>query len=126
MINPYLKNNKLDETLRKLNAEQVDERTYIITPLQECKKIYAELDKYYLIKLSNSILYPNEADTLHTNWNRGFIPKYNVYKCCITQILGKMVRIDGIAYDLASCADLDEILSDFWIPINDMEILKKL
>ena len=124
MINPYIKDT-LQKSLDKLNYECVNNYTYNISR-NENKEISIEIDNYYLIRLKSDILHPSEFSTLHINWNKNIIPKFDIYKCCVTQILGKMIRIDGVAFDIASNADLGEMLYDFWVPLNSLEIIKKL
>jgi hypothetical protein len=88
-------------------------------------RIRLEEDSYYIIKLDSLLLNPNDASTLSANWNRGTIPPHNYMKVDISKVMGKMVKVNGIAYDYENQIDLNTSWSG-WLPIAQIEVLEKI
>lgn len=89
------------------------------------KQVRLEENSYYLIKLDDALLNPNEMSTLSSNWNRGTVPPQKYMKIDISKILGKMIQVTGIGYDLENDKDLN-IMWSGWLPITGIEVIKKL
>lgn len=79
----------------------------------------------YLIELEDYLIKPFENFDLHTNWNKGIIPKDKYMKCEVNQIMGKMIKIVGIGFDAKTNTDL---LTSWegWLPKKSVKFLKKL
>lgn len=102
-----------------------DEATCTYHIPKQKEKIRFEINKTYIIKLDQSLLKFGENPILESNWNNGKVPKNIFYKAEVTKIVGKMVYITGIEFDLNLNADL----SNFWqgyLPIDKVEIIKIL
>lgn len=82
-------------------------------------------NNYYLIAISNSILHPTENSLLVSNWNNGSVPKHTHYKCEVIKKLGQMIKINGLAYDMSTNLDINEMWTG-WLPLDGIEIIKKL
>lgn len=80
----------------------------------------------YLIEIANYVLNPPQGFTLQDNWNNGIIPQDRFIKCEISQIVGKMVKINGCGYDLKLEKDLASAYIGLWIPIKSIKIIEKL
>ena len=80
---------------------------------------------YYLVQLAPFILNEPEGYNLSSNWNNGSVPLHSCYKCEVNKILGKMIKITGIGYDLNNQIDLNYMWSG-WVPQEGVTILQKL
>lgn len=50
----------------------------------------------YTIEVEHYIIAPYEGFTLHQNWNKGVVPTDSLMNCEVTQIMGKMVKVNAI------------------------------
>lgn len=105
---------------RSAVPEKVTETQYIIHKLDD---LTPQVGGSYIIELANYITHPSENFTLASNWNRGIVPKSNCLKCVITQIMGKMIKVDGIGYN---GEDLKDSYVGLWLPVGGIKIIKKL
>ena len=78
-----------------------------------------------VLEFKDYILNPPQGFTLHDNWNKGIRPKFKIVKACISQIMGKMIKISCIGYDTITDTDICEMWEG-WIPSDSIEILKRL
>jgi hypothetical protein len=88
-------------------------------------KIRLEENSYYIIKLDEALLNPNEASTLSVNWNQGTLPPHKYLKVDVSKVMGKMVKVNSIAYDYENQRDLNASWSG-WLPIAQIEVLEKI
>lgn len=77
---------------------------------------------YYIIELDDYLL---KSCTIHINWNKNIIPLSKHYKCECIQIMGSMVKINGIAFNIELETDLDSTWEG-WLPLNNIKILKEI
>jgi hypothetical protein len=89
------------------------------------RKIRLEEGSYYVIKLDQMLLNPGEMSILSSNWNHGTTPPHKYLKIDVLKILGKMVKVNSIAYDYDSKQDLNLSWSG-WLPIEQVEVLEKI
>lgn len=88
--------------------------------------IKIEENSYYLIELKDSLLNSNElAYTLNNNLNNGNPPKHKYYKVVVNSSLGKIIKVDGRAYDYATKTDLNIFWSGYLL-VSEINILEKL
>lgn len=80
------------------------------------KPVY-NLHKCYLVSLLPHLLSPSAV--IATNWNAGAVPPHQFLKIYVSRILGKMIYVDSIAYDIDSQTDLGQIWSG-WLPIEEI------
>ena len=125
MLNPLVK-----DQLKKLaskNLCEFDEGTYVL----EIKKSSAinndplKENECYLISVEDYILHPPEGFTLHTNWNNNIIPKHKVMKIDVCKVMGKMVKVNSIGYDLKNQVDINDVWSG-WLPQKSITIIERL
>ena len=82
-------------------------------------------DHCYILTIEESLLTSESGKTLNANWNNGNAPKYTCMKAEVSQLLGKMVKVGSIGYDLTTQSDLDF----YWegrLPINSVKIIKEI
>ena len=82
-----------------------------------------EEDKCYLIVLDDSLIIDNKDSLLQCNWNRGTYPKYKYLKVDVSQVMGKMIKVNSIAYDYVNQRDLVDMWTG-WLPIDLIMIVE--
>lgn len=103
-----------------------EENSLIIRiPRKKFQSISFQLNHFYLIELEDYILNPPPGFTLHENWNNNQVPKHKFYKCQCVQIMGKMIKILGVAFDYENRLDLEENW-DGWLPTKSVRILREI
>lgn len=120
-------NKIVKEQLQKVVTAKIppfdDNTTFIsIKKYEEVKIVEGE---YYLIEISAGVLNPTANSLLASNWNQGSIPKHTHYKCEVIRVLGQMIKITGLAYNINTNTDLNEMWSG-WVPLDGIEIIQKL
>ena len=68
--------------------------TYHIPKINQIK---LKINHSYIVKIKDS-LYENEL--LKSNYNQGRTPPYKSYLIDIVSILGKIIKVNGVEYDL--------------------------
>lgn len=123
-------NKIIEDQLNKLKVCKVPPYDYTTmelhisrqTPVKEC---LLEENHCYLLKLENYIINPPANFTLHTNWNKGIIPKHECVKAVVSKIMGKMIFINSVGYDLKNNLDTDDVW-DGWVPYKSIKVIKEL
>ena len=118
------------EQLKKVTTLKLpsynDNTTHMIIKMSDMEeKLVFEENNYYLISLQPALLNPSSSSALESNYNEGRVPKHQYYKCEVKKILGQMIKIFGLAYDLDTDTDINETWTG-WLPINSVDILQKL
>ncbi len=91
------------------------------------RKPKLEQDKFYIIKIAEWIRHPSDNLSLAKNWNRGIVPVAQYMRCQVQQIMGNMVKIGCVAYDITTQQDdYTEMYDGLWLPTNGMELLEQL
>lgn len=117
--------NKLtEEQLHKvvvadLSNHDLSTHTYLIP---KYRNIRLETDKTYIIKLDDSMMTSN---LIHTNFNKGIVPKYNYLKVVVSNIAGDMIHIDGFAYNPETKEDINYLWSG-WVPLKQMDVIERI
>lgn len=118
-MNEYIKNQL--KSLKNIHLDGIDSKNEFYIP----KIIISEtfefvVGNYYNLELKQYITNPPEGFTLHQNWNKNVIPKYNLLRCQIIQSMGKMIKIRGVAFD-----DLNYSWEG-WLPKSSVIILGEM
>lgn len=120
-------NNIIKQQLENCNIQfDCDDTEIIIPKINSSDDIEIQLNHCYLIKLENYILYPPANFTLQDNWNNGIIPKSEYLNCCVTRIMGKMIKIDGRGYDNDNNKVKDDSYLGLWLPQKSFKIIKEI
>ena len=80
---------------------------------------------FYIVELEDYIIHPPENFSLHQNWNNNIVPQVKSYRCCCVQLMGKMVKIDGVGYDWKSHTELNTAWSG-WVPLKSIKIIQEV
>jgi hypothetical protein len=121
-MNKLIRNELNKVTTADLSNYNKDKGEFLIPRI---KQFRLEENSYYIIKLDNSLLDENKTSTLSANWNQGTLPPSKYLKIDVSKIMGKMVRVNSIAYDYDNNKDLNIPWSG-WLPITQIEILEKI
>ena len=124
-MNPIISNQL--KHCRVAQVPEFDETTTHITipKISDSNGISLHEGGVYLIELADYILKPYDGFDLHVNWNNNTIPVDKHMKCEIVKIMGPMIRINGVGFDLQSTADLFTTWSG-WLPMKGIKILQDL
>lgn len=110
--------------LESVDVQQLSETEFLIKKRQGTDSL--SVNHYYLIELADYIISPSPNYTLASNWNKGVVPKSKHLKVMVTQILGKMIKVDGIGYDLDTGSDGEDAYMGLWLPLGGIKLLKSL
>lgn len=107
----------------ELTTELVIKKSENAIPIDSGENL--DTNSNYIIELENYIINPPETFTLASNWNQGRVPTSKYLYCNPKQIMGKMVKIDGIGYDISTNQYLSDKYIDLWLPRKGFKIIKK-
>nr|DAD82715.1 MAG TPA: hypothetical protein [Siphoviridae sp. ctrpg19] len=102
-----------------------DDNTTLITIKKGSikKELKFEFGCYYKIEISDKVLSPTSESTLAKNWNGNTVPPSKIFNCVVQQLMGKMVKVDGVAV-------IDNVATDQkwngWLPISEVVILEEI
>lgn len=120
-------NKIIKEQLKKCTTANIpsfdDTTTHLL--IKKYSPLVINENSYYLIKIGDGVLHPSENSLLASNFNNGGIPNHSHYKCEVVKVLGTMIKIVGLAFDISTSTDLNEMWSG-WLPLDEIEIIKKL
>lgn len=78
-----------------------------------------EKGRYYRIQLADYLIHPNDNLILHTQWNKGIIPKDKIMNVQILEVMGnKMIKILGTGSSNS--------MWEGWLPVDSVDILNIL
>ena len=121
MIRPYIK-----EQLKKCNFADLsnyDEKSQTFFIPTYTKPTY-ELNKCYLIQVADYFI-NNKVSLIATNWNNGTAPANPYLKIFVSKVLGKMIYVDTLAYDIQLNQDINNYWSG-WLSIDDIKQLARI
>lgn len=109
------------------NMPPLDLSTTEITILKSKSnsEVVMNINKCYIIEVADYIINPPDNFDLHINWNNNKKPTSKCMKCVVTQILGKMVKIDSVGYDWDNNIDKNDIWTG-WIPRKSITKIKEI
>lgn len=124
-MNPLIKDQL--QKIRRIEVPEYDDSTNVIT-LQKGSSVLCsglQEDHCYLISVEDYILNPPEGFTLHTNWNNNITPKHKFMKVDVLQIMGKMIKVNSIGFDMKNQLDLGDPWTG-WLPQKSIKIIERL
>ena len=122
-------NKFIEQELKKCKiakVESVSDTEFLIRKVSEQDSSNITQGGCYVIELAKYITHPSPNFTLASNWNRGIVPKSECLKCTVTQIMGKMIKIDGCGYDIENDKDLNDSYIGLWLPLGGVNVKEKL
>ena len=124
-MNPLVKSQL--EKIRGVVIPDYDDSTLQIhIPIKsEVATITLEQDKCYVVSVEDYILNPPDGFTLHTNWNNNKIPKHKFMKIDVCKIMGKMVKVNSIGYDIVNKTNINDMWEG-WLPESSITIIERL
>ena len=78
-----------------------------------------------MFELADYIIHPSENFTLASNWNKGVVPKSKTIKAMVSQMLGKMIKVDAVGLSEGG-ADSGDVYMGLWLPQGGIKILKNI
>lgn len=100
--------------------------TSLVIPKNSIKKELGwSKDSCYLIKIEDYVINPPPGFTLAQNWNNGTTPPSVYMNVCCIQIMGKMIKVDGISFDIDKNVPLDKAWCG-WLPIAAVKIIREI
>ena len=122
-MNKYIK--KELEKVTNINLPPYDDNTTKLI-IRRKKNINPIEKHYYIIRLSKTLLNPENDINLVSNWNHGMVPKSTCMKCEILKLSGKMIKINSSGYDIEKDVDLSDIYYNLWLPLEKIEFLEEI
>lgn len=120
-------NKIVEDQLAKVQIAELpyyDETTLHMIIPKKSKIDFVE-GKCYLIQLEDYLVKPFEGFTLHDNWNKGIPPKHHFLKAEVSQIMGKMIKVNSIGFDYDNKIDTTD-LWEGWLPRKGIKIIQML
>lgn len=123
-------NKVIEDQLKKVkvaNIPKYDETTtHLIIPKKEGSyEVDFQIGHNYIIQLEDYLIKPFEGFNLHDNWNKGKPPIHTFLKCQVIEIMGKMIKINSIGYDMKTHKDIPDIWEG-WLPRKGIKIVEVL
>lgn len=100
-----------------------DDNTTELSIPKTTERIRLELNQCYIIEISDNI---KNNEWLAQTWNNGTVPSAKYMKACITNISGKMIKIDGSGYDYNTDTDLNDVYIGLWLPGDLVKVVKRI
>jgi hypothetical protein len=116
-----IKNQLLKCTYANLNNYDPATNTFYIPKYSKPQYV---VGKMYLIQLPVSLI-NNITSVTATNWNNGTAPKFQYLKVYVSKLLGKMVYVDSIGYDVNTRQDINSLWSG-WLPTEEITQISAL
>lgn len=103
-----------------------EDTTSVFIPKNSIKeKLGFKKDGFYLIEIEDYVINPPPGFSLAQNWNGGTNPPNKHMNVCCIQLMGKMVKVDGVAFDVNQGVPLDKVWCG-WLPTAATKILKEI
>lgn len=77
-----------------------------------------DIGKMYLIQVANELV-NNNSTVLASNWNNGTSPKNAYLKIYVNKMLGKMIYVDSLVFNMDTKSDTN-ILWSGWLPTEQI------
>ena len=124
-MNPLIKT-QLDKIRGVVMPDYDDNTSQMNIPIRPIDApITLEQDKCYIVSVEDYILNPPDGFTLHTNWNNNKIPKHKYMKIDVSKIMGKMVKVNSIGYNIETNVNINEMWEG-WLPEKSITIIERL
>lgn len=89
------------------------------------KELSFSVNNCYLIEIADYVLNPPPGFSLAQNWNKGTNPPSKYMNVCCIQLLGKMVNVEGVSFNIESNSPGNSTWEG-WLPLTAVKILKEI
>jgi len=116
----------IEDQLKKTqyaDLSNFDSTTNTFTIPKYTKPVY-ESQKCYLIQVPSTIL-NNPSSFVAVNYNNGSFPTNEYLKIFVNKTAGKMIYVNGLAYDINMKQDLLKMWSG-WLPSDEIIMISKM
>lgn len=101
-----------------------DDTTEIVIRKGDIKReLKFDVGLYFQIEIPDSLVHPTEESTLAKNWNGNTTPPSTIFNCVVQQVMGKMVKVDGVGVIGGVATNLRW---NGWLPIGSVKILGEI
>lgn len=119
-------NEIIEKQLKNLKKCQLppytDETTEIFIPKGSIKKeLGLELNHCYQIEIADYVLNPSPEFSLAQNWNNNTVPPCKYMNVCIMQLMGKMIKVEGIGFDIENQCPINNVWGG-WLPRESIKV----
>ena len=94
-----------------------DETTGVFNIPKYSKPKY-DIGKMYIVQVANELV-NNNTNVIAANWNNGTSPKGNVLKIYVNKMVGKMIYVDSLIFDMNTKQDTS-IMWSGWLPTESL------
>jgi len=77
-----------------------------------------DIGKMYIIQVQNDLV-NNNSSVIAANWNNGTSPKSNILKIYVSKMIGKMLYVDSLVFNMETKSDTN-ILWSGWLPVEQI------
>lgn len=103
-----------------------DNTTELIIPKSSTNPNDLKIGNMYVLKLAVYIINPPSGFLLADQWNKGITPKSEYIRCEVLQMMGKMIRVGAIGYDIDTDTDKTDVYESLWLPVSGVKIVRNL
>lgn len=102
-----------------------DTTTNILISRYDKADLSIMLNHWYILELADYVINEPPNFTLSSNWNNGTKPKHKYNKAEVIQIMGKMVKINCIGYNMQEDKNIPDVWEG-WVPEKAIKLIKYL
>lgn len=124
-MNPIIKQQLNSVKFAKIPPFDDSTTKLVISKQDDVSKAPCEVGKYYEIQVEDYIIHPSANFDLHVNWNKNVIPKDAYMRCEVTQVMGKMIKINGVGFDFNTKQDTGNSWEG-WLPRKSIKYMKQI
>ena len=119
-------NKIIEKQLKNLKKCQLppytSESTEIFIPKGSIKKeLGLTLNHCYQIEIADYVLNPPPEFSLAQNWNNNTVPPCKYMNVCIMQLMGKMIKVEGIGFDIENQIPINNAWGG-WLPRESIKV----
>ena len=102
-----------------------DFHVLVIDKQQTLEDVDLNVGQSFLIELEDYIINPPPNFTLSDNWNGGSNPTQKYMRVIVVQVMGKMVRVQGVGFDMKTHENIGDVWEG-WLPRKSIKVKKVL
>lgn len=112
----------------RANINYDDNTTEIVIPknYKSTISVVLQVNHSYNIYVEDYILHEPPNFTLSSNWNGGIVPISKYMNITVTELLGKMIRVDACGFDIVNNITLPDTYLGLWLPQASIHVVKEI